>query len=139
MTHRRLRILQLLVQREQRDIGKISAQIRGLREDEINQFDLVDRLDNLLAQCAPTDRKPISRGSMMTMQFLQKTMLTQRETVQTQLDGLRADRRRKTAQLVAHQQRKIILEEHADTVHRAISQMAASKADQPTTRSSSRR
>lgn len=139
MSDRRLHILHLMAQRQQRDMGKVSARISALRQDELQQFDLVDRIDGLLGQMATSDLQPVSRSGLMTRQFMQQAMVTQRGTAQARLDDLRAACRQQIATLGTHQQRKSVLDDHANTIRRMMTETKATEEDQSSSRPKPRR
>lgn len=128
MSARRLRILQLMAQREQREIGLASAQLGALRQHAAQQFDLVDRLDQLIAQSAVPAASTVSRGNLLTSQFLQQAMLTQRDAAAAQLSALHSACQDQMATLGAHQQRRTVLSDHAEATRRSLQATAADAA-----------
>jgi len=109
-------------------MGAISAHLADLRSHEMQQFDLIAQLDQLLAQ-GDQQQQPVSRGALTTRHFLQQSLVTQRDSARAELATLHDACRSQIVALGAHQQRKTILEDRAEAAKRQISTTKAAETD----------
>ena len=129
MSDRRWRLLRLMAQRENQELGVASARLADLRSREMQQYDLIDRLDTLLAHSDLPDHRAISRGDLFTSRFLQQAMVAQRDTALGDLQRLHSACQTQLATMGRHQQRKTVLDDQAKAAERAAAETKAAAAE----------
>ena len=129
MSPRHLRLLTLMSRRAHGDVAKTSAEIGQLRNREIQQFDMMDRLGRILEDSSRPAAAPMRAGELSAAHFMGQTLAQHiRETRQQMA---RAQERRVALQqtLNAQAQRQAILAERAEMTRRSIADAQSEKLE----------
>jgi chromosome segregation ATPase len=125
MTTRKIRIMSLMAKQEQRQIGQLASQLEDLRSREMQQFDMIDRLNNILEQAGAAPPEAMTPGQLRTWHFIGNTLVQQLEEVRGQMVEIQSRRRQVEADLSQHHQRGRILNDRIDQTRRESAAMAA--------------
>jgi hypothetical protein len=120
MSARQHRLLTLMARQENRDLGHLSIQLGHLRQQEMQQFDIADRLGQMLDQTATLSTQPMTPGQLSTAHFMGRTLVQQLEATRSQIARTRQERTAVEQDLSQHQRRQQILQERADLCRRAL-------------------
>ncbi|MGX0974915.1 protein subunit release factor B [Roseovarius sp. MBR-51] len=129
MSARQHRILTLMARQENRELGHLSMQLGHLRSREMQQFDMADRLGQMLDQSAQAPSQPMTPGQLSTAHFMGRTLVQQLEATRSQMARTREQRAALEQDLSQHQRRQQILQERADLSRRAQLQARADAQD----------
>lgn len=114
MTARKIRILSLMAKQEQRQMGKLASQLGTLQSREIQQFDMLDRLNQILEQTEDAPREAMTPGQLRTRQFIGSTLVQQLEDMRDRMAEIQLQRQEVEAELSYHHQRDRTLHERID-------------------------
>lgn len=120
MSARQHRILSLMARQENRELGHLSMQLGSLRSREVQEFDMADRLGQMLDQTAQPPAQPMTTGQLSTAHFMGCTLVQQLEATRSQMARTREQREALEQDVTQHQRRQQILRERADTSRRAM-------------------
>lgn len=120
MSARQHRILSLMARQENRELGHLSMQLGSLRDREMQEFDMADRLGQMLDQTAQAPALPMTTGQLSTAHFMGRTLVQQLEATRSQMARTREQREALEQDVSQHQRRQQILRERADLSRRAM-------------------
>ncbi len=129
MSARQHRILTLMARQENRELGHLSIQLGNLRNREMQEFDMADRLGQMLDQSAQVPAQPMTPGQLCTAHFMGRTLVQQLEATRSQMARTREQRAALEQDLSEHQRRQQILQERADLNRLAQLQARADTQD----------
>ena len=132
MSARQHRLLTLMARQENRELGHLSMQLGHLRQQEMQQFDMADRLGQMLDQSAQAPAEPMTPGQLSTAHFMGRTLVQQLEATRSQMARTRQERAAVEQDLSQHQRRQQILQERADLSRRALHVARAEAEDNAT-------
>jgi len=125
MTARKIRIMSLMAKQEQRQAGQLAKQLGDLKNRQMQQFDMVDRLNQVLEQAGTPPREAMTPGQLKTRQFIGSTLVQQLEEMRGRMAETQVQRQEVEAGLNHHHQRGRILTDRIDQTQRdAASQVA---------------
>ena len=125
MTARKIRIMSLMAKQEQRQMGRLSAQLGDLRSREMQQFDMLDRLNQILEQAGTAPREAMTPGQLKTRHFIGSTLVQQLEEVRGRMVETQTRRQEVEADLSQHHQRGRVLGDRIDQTRRESAALAA--------------
>jgi ribosomal 50S subunit-associated protein YjgA (DUF615 family) len=125
MTARKIRIMSLMAKQEQRQAGQLAMQLGDLKTREMQQFDMVDRLNQILEQTGNAPRETMTPGQLRTRQFIGSTLVQQLEDMRGQMAETQVQRQQVEAGLSHHHQRGRILNDRIDQTRRETGAMVA--------------
>jgi hypothetical protein len=128
MSARQHRLLTLMARQENRELGHLSMQLGHLRRQELQQFDMADRL----GQSAQAPSQPMTPGQLSTAHFMGRTLVQQLEATRSQMARTRQERAAVEQDLSQHQRRQQILQERAELSRRALHLARAAAEDNAT-------
>ena len=132
MSARQHRILTLMARQENREMGHLSMQLGHLRQQEMQQFDMADRLGQMLDQTATLPPQPMTPGQLSTAHFMGRTLVQQLEATRSQMARTRQERAAVEQDLSQHQRRQQILQDRAELNRRALNLARAEAEDDAT-------
>ena len=125
MTARKIRIMSLMAKQEQRRMGRLSAQLGDLRSREMQQFDMLDRLNQILEQTGTAPRETMTPGQLRTRHFIGSTLVQQLEDMRGRMAETQSQRQEIEADLSHHHQRGRVLNDRIDQTRREVDRMVA--------------
>jgi hypothetical protein len=123
MTARKIRIMSLMAKQEQRQVGQLAVELGDLRSREMQQFDMLDRLNQILEQTGAAPREAMTPGQLKTRHFIGSTLVQQLEDMRGQMAETQVQRQEVEADLSHHHQRGRILNDRIDQTRRETNQM----------------
>lgn len=123
MTARKIRIMSLMAKQEQRQVGQLAVELGDLRSREMQQFDMLDRLNQILEQTGAAPREAMTPGQLKTRHFIGSTLVQQLEDMRGQMAETQVQRQEIEADLSHHHQRGRILNDRIDQTRRETNQM----------------
>ncbi|WP_417727049.1 hypothetical protein [Roseovarius sp.] len=120
MSARQHRILSLMARQENRELGHLSMQLGSLRNREMQEFDMADRLGQMLDQTAQAPAQPMTTGQLSTVHFMGRTLVQQLESTRSQMARTKEQRVALEQDFSQHQRRQQILNDRADQSRRAL-------------------
>lgn len=127
MSPRRLRVLSLMAKQEKQHIGQAAARLKELRDRELQQFDLADRLAQMIEQTAPAAAGPVTIGQLASSSWMGKQLVQQLEQTRSQMDLTRQQRQDVEEDLSRRHHREKVLSERAEETRRALIQDRANR------------
>ncbi len=125
MTARKIRIMSLMAKQEQREVGQLASQLGDLRSRELQQFDMLDRLNRILEQTGTAPREAMTPGQLRTRHFIGSTLVQQLEDMRGRMAETQVQKQEVEADLTHHHQRGRILSDRIDQTRREVNQMVA--------------
>jgi uncharacterized protein involved in exopolysaccharide biosynthesis len=125
MTARKIRIMSLMAKQEQRQVGQLASLLGDLRTRELQQFDMLDRLNQILEQTGTTTREAMTPGQLKTRHFIGSTLVHQLEEMRGRMAETQVQRQEVEADLSHHHQRGRILSDRIDQTRRDSDQETA--------------
>lgn len=125
MTARKIRIMSLMAKQEQRQVGQLASQLGDLRSRELQQFDMLDRLNRILEQTGTAPRETMTPGQLRTRHFIGSTLVQQLEDMRGRMAETQVQKQEVEADLTHHHQRGRILSDRIDQTRREANQMVA--------------
>jgi len=126
MSAHRLKLLNLMACRTQFDMGQLSGRLNGLRQIELQQFDLTERLNALLTPVASAGHTQLTtRGALGTAQYMQQTVLDQIEILREKSAQTRAERHAVETELNQNHQKRRVLQDRATATRQSLQQSRA--------------
>lgn len=124
MTARKIRIMSLMAKQEQRQMGRLATQLGELRSREMQQFDMLDRLNRILEQAGTAPREAMTPGQLRTRHFIGSTLVQQLEDMRGRMAETQVQRQEVEADLGQHHQRGRILNDRIDETRRESAALA---------------
>lgn len=118
MTARKTRIMSLMAKQEQRQVGQLAEQLGDLKTREMQQFDTVDRLNQILEQAGTPLQEAMTPGQLKTRHFIGSTLAQQLEDIRGKMAETRVQRQEVEADLNHHHQRRRVLNDRIDQTRR---------------------
>ncbi|MFA8388029.1 MAG: hypothetical protein ACEPO2_20610 [Pelagibaca sp.] len=125
MTARKIRIMSLMAKQEQRQVGQLALQLGDLKTREMQQFDMLDRLGQILEQTGTAPREVMTPGQLRTRHFIGSTLVQQLEEMRGRMAETQTRRQEVEADLSHHHQRGRILGDRIDQTRREGDALAA--------------
>lgn len=113
MSPRKVKILSLMAQKERRDLSTAAVALNDVARRQMQHFDMVDRLSNLLNQTSTTGSAPMSRGQLQTAMWMGQTLTQQLNITHSQLAEIQEERKVIEHHVAHHSVRERILSERA--------------------------
>jgi len=120
MSPRQLHLLSLMARRARGEVGQISSSLGELRNREMDQFDMADRLGQLLRDTTLPASRPMTRGTLSTVQFMGQTLMQHLEETRAQMALTQEQRAALEADLQFHARRQSVLDARAHETRRAL-------------------
>lgn len=125
MTARKIRIMSLMAKQEQRQMGQLASQLGALKTREMQQFDMLDRLNQILEQTGTAPREAMTPGQLRTRHFIGSTLVQQLEDMRGRMAETQSQRQEVEADLSHHHQRGRILNDRIDQTRREHAAMVS--------------
>ncbi|MFD0857501.1 hypothetical protein [Roseovarius aquimarinus] len=120
MSARRAHLLSLMELRARSELGRTGAALGDLRQRELQQFDLMDRLGRMLELSAQHGAEPMSPGALASAHYLGHTLSRELSATQERMRRTREEREALEHELARQHQRARVLGDHAGTARLAI-------------------
>jgi hypothetical protein len=120
MSPRRLQVMSLMARHGRSQLGRIAAELGAARNREMQQFDLADRIDRMMAQTAQPAGEALSRGQLSAAHFMGSTLARQLQDTRAQMSEAQAQRAALEQDLTRQAHRQQVLTERADETRRAL-------------------
>ena len=127
MTARKIRIMSLMAKQEQRQVGRLASRLGDLKSREMQQFDMLDRLNQILEQTGTAPRETMTPGQLRTRHFIGSTLVQQLDQMHSQMAETQSQMQEVEADLTHHHQRGRILIDRIDQTRRDGAAMAANR------------
>ena len=127
MTARKIRIMSLMAKQEQRQVGRLASRLGDLKSREMQQFDMLDRLNQILEQTGTAPRETMTPGQLRTRHFIGSTLVQQLDQMHSQMAETQSQMQEVEADLTHHHQRGRILTDRIDQTRRDGAAMAANR------------
>lgn len=129
MSHRQLHLLSLMARRARGEVGQLSASIGELRSREMHQFDMADRLGQLLQDTAQPASQPMTRGALSAAHFMGHSLMQHLQATRAQMALTQEQRAVLEADLQFHARRQSVLDARAHETRRALLEEREERSD----------
>lgn len=120
MSPREVRLLTLMAQKARNDMGQVSAELVHVKTQQMQSFDLSDRLHQMREQLTPSANQALSPGQLATAMWMGQTLSQQIETMQTRMAEMQAQQKQLEQELGLKGQKERVLADRCEKARQGL-------------------